>query len=81
MGDILVQVEPHTPEAALVIRDGLREFNYSVVGRFQYDQVLVTARDSTGAIVGGSYGGVYLEWLYVEVLWVRQDFRKQGLGR
>ncbi|MDY6868090.1 MAG: GNAT family N-acetyltransferase [Chloroflexota bacterium] len=32
-------------------------------------------------IVGGVIGATYWNWLYVDLMWVREDLRGQGFGR
>jgi GNAT superfamily N-acetyltransferase len=46
----------------------------------QWRSVKVLARDETGAIVGGVLGEIGCGWLYVSVLGVREDWRRQGVG-
>jgi GNAT superfamily N-acetyltransferase len=38
-------------------------------------------RDGEGNIVGGSHGWISLGWLHIDVLWLKQDIRRKGLGR
>ena len=38
-------------------------------------------RDDAGQIVGGAHGWTAFGWLHVDVLWLREDLRSNGLGR
>lgn len=60
----------------------MRQFNYGFVGEYGQSQpVWVSARDAQGELVGGLRGFVFLEWLNVELLFVDEAARHQGLGR
>lgn len=60
----------------------MRQFNYRFVGEYGPVQpVWLSARDATGALVGGLRGFVFLHWLNVELLFVDEAARRQGLGR
>lgn len=47
----------------------------------QSQLVWVSARDAQGELVGGLRGFVFLQWLNVELLFVDEAARHQGLGR
>lgn len=38
------------------------------------------ARNENGAIIGGVYGAAYLSSVEIEVLWVHESFRGQGIA-
>jgi GNAT superfamily N-acetyltransferase len=59
----------------------LREFNYRFVGEYPQEQYIrLDAKDVGGQLLGGLRGLVFLSWLRVEVLWVADAARSQGLG-
>jgi GNAT superfamily N-acetyltransferase len=59
----------------------LREFNSAVIGPYPETQyVWLNAKDAEGKLVGGARGYVFLNWLHIEVLFVDQPLRGQGLG-
>jgi GNAT superfamily N-acetyltransferase len=59
----------------------MREYNYRFVGEYPPQQpVRMDARDPQGRLVGGIRGLVFVSWLVIEVLWVADDHRQQGLG-
>lgn len=80
VGRIKIAVEPYSVEASSPVNDGLAEFNRSVVGPFDFEPLLVVARNDAGVIVGGGIGGVFLSWLTVQVLWVEEAVRRKGVG-
>ena len=78
--------EIYTPTAeevhSGVLGRRLRAFNYGFVGEYGQSQpVWVSARDAQGTLVGGLRGFVFLQWLTVELLFVDEAARHQGVGR
>lgn len=63
------------------IFDGLKRFNQSQTER-AYDRrdLIVTAKDADGALLGGLVGYTNWEWLYVDLLWTDDGQRRGGLG-
>jgi GNAT superfamily N-acetyltransferase len=60
----------------------MRQFNYGFVGEYgQVQPVWVSAKDASGALVAGLRGFVFLSWLNVELLFVDEKARHQGVGR
>lgn len=62
------------------IREALRQFNDAAVRKDGHTPLHLVEHDERGAIVGGLLGGTYWGWLYVDVLWVREDCRGRGIG-
>ncbi|KQP40025.1 GCN5 family acetyltransferase [Pseudorhodoferax sp. Leaf274] len=60
----------------------MRQFNYRVIGEYgQTQPIWVSAKNAGGELVGGLRGFVFLHWLTVELLFVDEAARHQGLGR
>ncbi len=70
------------PDQASVdkLRAALRAYNQSEAGVFNYDSVYLSILDEEGELIGGVYGKFGWQWLYVDLLWVHPNYRKQGLG-
>ena len=62
------------------IRSALTAFNEGVVGSDGHTALNLVEYDAQGEIVGGLIGGSYWGWLYIDILWVREDARRKGLG-
>jgi GNAT superfamily N-acetyltransferase len=75
-----VAVERDSAEAREAIRHGLNAFNEAKLGPYAFTPVTVCARDEAGALLGGAVGGTFLDWLWLEVLWVSEPERGRGLG-
>jgi GNAT superfamily N-acetyltransferase len=59
----------------------LRHFNYRIVGEYPEGQnVWLNAKDAAGNLLGGLRGEIHFEWLFVNVLFVEESERRQGIG-
>jgi GNAT superfamily N-acetyltransferase len=67
-------------ELAHDIRERLNEFNFQITVEDEYRPLALYARDDQGELVAGLLGGSYWGWLAIDILWVREDTRGQGLG-
>ncbi|MCC6167976.1 MAG: GNAT family N-acetyltransferase [Caldilineaceae bacterium] len=62
---------------------GLRAHNLAQLGPDafnHYEEVAVYARAEDGSILGGIYGELLWEWLYIRTFWVAEEQRQQGIG-
>ena len=62
------------------IRAELFRFNSSKVGDDCHTPLNIVEYDTDGNIIGGILGGTYWGWMYVDILWVREDHRGKGIG-
>lgn len=62
------------------IRESLYKFNEQIVGEDGHSPLNLMERDEHGAVIGGLLGGTYWGWLYIDILWVREDHRNRGIG-
>lgn len=63
-----------------VLRAALRAYNQSEAGPFNYESLYVTSKNEAGELIGGAYGNIAWQWLYIDLLWVHPDYRANGLG-
>ena len=81
MPNLTITSEPDAPQAEVrAIGDGLDAFNNGVLGDPGYSPVRLFLRDEDGAIAGGLVAEIYLEWMYVRILWIADAHRGQGHG-
>ncbi|MGX5835176.1 GNAT family N-acetyltransferase [Aeromonas piscicola] len=59
---------------------GVRKFNFKMMGEERSQPLIIVIRDDSGEIVGGIAGRTIYHQLLIEVLWVHDDKRGQGLG-
>ena len=62
------------------IREALNQFNCAHVGDDGHTPLNLVEYDADGSIIGGLLGGTYWGWMYIDILWVREDHRRQGVG-
>jgi GNAT superfamily N-acetyltransferase len=72
-----------TPDAAIrtAIVDPLVAFNTSQTGIADFRPLAVVLTDSHGDTIGGLWGRTAFGWLFVELLFVPESIRGQGVGR
>ena len=75
--DVLEQADD-TLVAELVA--GVRRFNAAMVGDSGMQALAVTARDADGRLLGGVAGKTAYRQFLIEVVWVDEGMRGQGLG-
>lgn len=65
------------------VLDGLVAFNRAVIGAADHLPVplAVLARDAAGQAQGGAIGRSWGGWVFVELFWLPEALRRQGLGR
>ena len=62
------------------IRESLNAFNRNAVGDDGHTPLNIVRYNDEGEPVGGLLGGTYWGWMYVDILWVREDCRRRGIG-
>ena len=62
------------------IREALNQFNCAHVGDDGHTPLHLIEYDADGSIIGGLLGGTYWGWMYIDILWVREDHRRHGVG-
>ena len=69
-----------SPNEIDLIRQSLYQFNNERVGDDHHTPLDIVEYDGDGNVIGGILGGTYWGWMYVDILWVREDHRRQGIG-
>ena len=67
------------PEWGIIGR-GIRDFNLQQAGNDNYQNICYVLRESGQEIVGGIIGATYWDWFYLDLLWVKEELRRQGFG-
>ena len=62
------------------VRESLLQFNNKCVGNDGHTPLNLVEYDANGNIIAGILGGTYWGWMYVDILWVHESYRKQGIG-
>ena len=63
------------------IDQGLGAYNAPFLDDPSYTYFGIFAREPAGAIRAGLIGHTYAGWLFIALLWVHADLRRQGIGR
>ena len=71
--------EPSESEIEAV-RLGLKSFNDAAVGPDGHTPLNLLELDEKGEVIAGLLGGTYWGWMYVDILWVHEQHRHQGIG-
>ncbi|RON49286.1 GNAT family N-acetyltransferase [Pseudomonas frederiksbergensis] len=69
-----------TNEEREAILAPLRIYNTQQAGPARPEPVALLVRDDNSEILGGLYGRVFYQWLFIELLSVPEQARGQGLG-
>jgi ribosomal protein S18 acetylase RimI-like enzyme len=72
--------DDHAPEVAADLRRRLLRFNEREAGPMNRRDVAITIRNERGQIIAGLAGEVFWNSLYVHLLWVDEEYRRQGYG-
>ena len=62
------------------IREALNQFNNEMVGEDGHTPLNIVEYDTNGNVIGGILGGTYWGWMYVDILWVHESNRHNGIG-
>jgi GNAT superfamily N-acetyltransferase len=66
-------------DEAQFIRKKLNEYNTRFVPPDNHERLCLIAKREN-KIIGGLVGGTYWNWLYIELFWVEESERNNGLG-
>lgn len=80
MNDLLVYTDDPSEEEIEFIKNGLKEYNDRIVGDDNHKVLSIVVKDKNENIIGGIIGGTYWEWLYIDRFWIRDEYRKKGIG-
>ena len=62
------------------IGPGVGQYNKQRAGDTKHQSLCFVLRAADESIVGGVIGATYWDWLYVDLLWLQEEFRGQGYG-
>ena len=74
-----IKVERTLGPAKRAVYKGLLDFNKRALGKWDVKPLAVTVRHR-GAIVGGLIGQSYFGWMFIQALWLAEDFRGKTYG-
>lgn len=68
------------PEDEKVILDRLKSFNVTTFGESDRKELAIPLYDEDGGVAGGLIGFTGRGWLYVQMLFIPEHMRRQGLA-
>lgn len=74
-----VETDPSWADRAF-IDEQLGAYNEGFITDSRYDYFGLFLRDGADAIRAGLIGNLYAGWLFINLLWVHGDLRRQGIG-
>lgn len=63
-----------------IIGRGVSRYNKEQAGENKFRRLCFVLQAPDDEIVGGILGETYWEWLYVDLLWVKDELRGRGFG-
>ena len=69
-----------TDKEIAFVNNALQKFNDEKVGPDNHKLLNIVEYDNFGNIIAGILGGTYWGWMHIDILWVDENHRKQGLG-
>lgn len=63
-----------------IVGGGIHNYNEQQVGATQRKQLCLVLRAPDQKIAGGLIGATYWNWLYIELLFVKEELRGRGYG-
>jgi len=82
MSPLRVSEEHGATEAEVApIIEGLQSFNRPHMPASSRDALQLLLRDESGNVQGGLLAETRWHWLLIHVLWVHDDYQRQGYGR
>jgi GNAT superfamily N-acetyltransferase len=76
---ITLETKPDPSDMRAIVK-GLTDFNSSQTDGAVPEYLVVTLRDSGGAVVGGLVGATYLGWLQIHAVWLPDALRGRKYG-
>jgi GNAT superfamily N-acetyltransferase len=70
----------HDQPAWQVIGGGLRDYNIQQAGEGHEKSMYFALQAADGTVVGGIIGETHWSWLFINLLWIRQELRGRGYG-
>jgi GNAT superfamily N-acetyltransferase len=63
-----------------IIGRGVSHYNKEQAGDNKFNRLCFVLQAPDQEIVGGVLGEIYWDWLYIDLLWVKDDLRGRGYG-
>jgi ribosomal protein S18 acetylase RimI-like enzyme len=78
---LIIPAEKPTDEMWEVIGYGIHNYNVQQAGESQRAEVCFIVQSPEGKVVGGLIGETHWDWLYINLLFVKDELRGRGFGQ
>jgi GNAT superfamily N-acetyltransferase len=79
--EYLIVYDAHPEKYAWgIIGEGINNYNAQQAGEEKAQRLCFVVQSPDKEIVGGVIGVIYWEWLYIDLMWIRQEYRRHGYG-
>ena len=75
------KITQSTNEDSNYVRNKLIEFNSQHVPNGRYEEVNFCLKNDNDEIIAGLNSVICWNWMEIDILWVHNDYRKQGYGK
>jgi GNAT superfamily N-acetyltransferase len=76
----IVQIENPEESSWGIIGKGVGTYNRQQAGDNRFQRICYVLHNDDQKIAGGVIAEAYWEWLYIDLLWVEEQLRRQGFG-
>lgn len=77
--ETVVQETENSVEATQIL-EGLKGYNVSQVGPSNRKGLNIVLKKEDGQAVAGLLGHTHWDWLFISILWIKEEMRGQNLG-
>ena len=63
-----------------IIGGGIADYNTQQAGDDEGKNLCFVLRSPDQEIIGGVIGATYWNWLYINLMWIKEEFRGRGFG-
>jgi ribosomal protein S18 acetylase RimI-like enzyme len=76
----VVYVDKPEESAWGIIGRGISAYNKHQAGEDKFQRLCFVLQSPDQEIVGGILGEIYWDWFHLDLLWVKEEFRRRGYG-
>lgn len=77
----MTSISQSTYEDSNYIRNKLIEFSSQQVPNGRFEEINLIVKNDTEEIIAGLNSAICWNWMGIDILWVHEDYRKQGFGK
>jgi|RhiMetdeSRZDD1v2_1073273.scaffolds.fasta_scaffold18571_2 ribosomal protein S18 acetylase RimI-like enzyme len=63
------------------VEKGLLDYNEAHLGEINYQKLTIVVKNSRNDLIGGLVGSSLCGWVYVNTVWVADEYRHRGIGK